>query len=160
MGFFDSLNPATWVKAGAEVVAGVIKEPLNEWQKRKTVKAQAKADLERIGAETDKAVALGKLEAAKQGQVIESDWDMRAQEQAKNSWKDEFLMILLFFPVGALFVCSMFFPERVENVIRAVTALNKFPVWYQIILWGVIAFVFGLRWLIQPLVNKFGGKKS
>jgi hypothetical protein len=151
MGLLD--NPVTDVIKG---LFGIVTDPIKEWSKRKTVKAEGKMEVEKINALAEVAKSNYNLEMAKTGQKIEADWDLNAQNQAKNSWKDEVLMVLLFFPVASLFICSMFYPEKVEVVISSVKALDEFPLWYQIILWGVVAFVFGLRWLIQPLVNKMG----
>ncbi len=96
-----------WVTAIKETVGGIFNlaaEPIKGWQERKTIKATAKMEIEKLNAQAGVAKATAMIEMAKTGQAIESDWDARAQEQAKFSWKDEVLMLLLFFPVGVLFL--------------------------------------------------------
>lgn len=150
-----------WYKALSNAASGVveiIKAPVKGWQERKTIRAKADMDVAVKEAEAKVAQAQTKIEMAKKGQVIEADWDSRAQEQAKFSWKDEALMLLLFFPVGVLFA-SAFLPSRYQTqIITAVKALNQFPTWYVVMLLGIVASVFGLRWLIGPLVRKMTNK--
>ncbi len=146
-----------WVTAIKESVQGVFslaKAPIEGWQKRKTIKAQAETDIAKLHAEAEVTQAQAMVEMAKKGQLIEADWDTRAQEQAKFSWKDEALLLLLFFPVGVLFI-SAFLPEKYQyQIIEAVKALEQFPTWYVVMRLGIVASVFGLRWLIGPLVQK------
>jgi len=151
-----------WATAIKETIGGafgIIKEPLVEWQKRKTIKAQAATEVEKLYATATVKKAEALVEMAKQGQAIEADWDARAQEQAKFSWKDEALMLLLFFPVLIIFI-SPFIPGKYQDrIIDAVAALEKFPMWYVVMLLGIVSSVFGLRWLIAPIVQKMNAKK-
>jgi cation transport ATPase len=140
-------------------ITDIVKEPIKGWQERKTLKAKTDSEVARIEANARVADAQTRLEMAKRGQQITADWDARAQEQAKYSWKDEALMLILFFPVMMLFL-SAFLPEGFQDrIIASVTALEKFPQWYVVMLLGIVASVFGLRWLIMPLVQKFSTKK-
>ncbi|PWW83069.1 hypothetical protein CR164_00455 [Prosthecochloris marina] len=138
-----SIWPA--IKAGFGSIISPIAEPFKIAQERKKEAIILDKEIQKINAEA-------RREAARNGQVEQKDWDRIALENSAKSWKDEVLMILMYFPVGALFVCAMFWPEKVPIIKEAVSALEDFPVWYQIILWGILAFVFGLRWLIQPLI--------
>lgn len=127
-------------------VAGVITEPIK-------INSERKKEVALLDKEIEKINANAKLEAAKQGAVTTADWDKTALDNSGRSWKDEFLMLVLYSPVIGLFLTSMFFPDGVPSVIGAVVALNEFPLWYQILLWGILAHVFGLRWLVEPLVK-------
>ncbi|MBT3178939.1 MAG: hypothetical protein HOG03_11645 [Desulfobacula sp.] len=150
-----------WITAIQETIGGafgIIKEPIVEWQKRKTIKAQAATEVEKLYAMAAVKKAEVVVEMAKQGQAIEADWDAKAQEQAKFSWKDEALMLLLFFPVLIIFISPFIPGEYQEKIIDAVAALEKFPTWYVVMLLGIVASVFGLRWLIAPLVQKMNAK--
>ena len=141
---------------------GIIKEPIVEWQRRKTIKAEAVTVIEKLHAEAELSRAKVTLEMAKKGQKIEADWDSRAQEQMKYSWKDEILMLILYFPVVTLFL-SAFTPEEYgfqDRIIESVKALEEFPMWYVVILLGIVATVFALRWLIAPLVQSKLFKKK
>ena len=145
-------------------VADVIKKPLAEWQRRKTIQVEAATEVSKIEAQAKVANANAKLELAKKGQQITADWDSRAQDSMKTSWKDEFLLLLLFLPVTGLFIAA-FLPSEYGaavqmRMIAAVETLEKFPLWYTVILLGIVAAVFGLRWLVGPLVNKMQNKKK
>jgi uncharacterized membrane protein len=148
----------TWWKELVGGAFGIIKEPVVEWQKRKTVKLKARMEVEKLLAEAEIEKARAKVEMAKNNQLIEADWDARAQEQAKFSFKDEILMLVLFSPVGILFV-SAFMPEGFQiRIIEGVNALDQFPTWYVVLLIGITASVFGLRWLVTPVVKKLNKK--
>jgi hypothetical protein len=144
-----------------KTVGGIITEPIKGWQERKTLKAQTKSAVEKLNAEAQVEGAKAKLELIKQGKQIEADWDSRAQEQMKFSKKDEVLMTILFFPVILLFLSALCPDDwRLQDrVINSVNALEEFPLWYVVLLCGIVAAVFGLRWLIAPLVTKMMSKK-
>ena len=144
-----------------KAVGGIVLEPIKGWQARKTIKVTAQTEVEKLNAQASVENAKAKVEMAKNGQIIEADWDTRAQEQMKFSKKDEILMFIIFFPVVLLFL-SAFFPNPAfqERVIRSVNALEEFPLWYVVLLLGIVAAVFGLRWLIAPLVTRMFSKKS
>lgn len=85
-------------------IADVVKTPLAEWQRRKTIKTEADIEVAKIEAKAKVANANVKLEIAKNGQQITAGWDSKAQDAMKTSWKDEFLLVLLFLPVMGLFL--------------------------------------------------------
>ena len=125
-----------------------VAKPVQEWQRRKTIKAEGDLELKRMNAE-----AL--IEAAKNGQKIEADWDKRVQEQMRNTWKDEVLMLVFVVP----FVCC-FIPEAQPYIERGFTFLDAHtPTWYVVILLGIVAATFGLRWLVAPIVGRMMNKK-
>ena len=81
----------------------------------------------------------------------ERDWDQEALRQAQYSWKDEFITLIMFSPL----VVAWFDSERAMEWIKFVTGL---PIWYQIIIAGIVAASFGLRWLFKnKLTNGFKG---
>lgn len=69
----------------------------------------------------------------------EQDWDLEAQKAARYSWKDEFITIIWFAPL----VVAWFEPEKAMKWVQFVA---KMPLWYQIVLFGIVAASFGLRW--------------
>lgn len=145
------------IKAGLGSIISPIAEPFKIAQERKKEEVILDKEIQKINAEA-------RREAARNGQIEQKDWDRIALENSARSWKDEVLMILMYSPVAALFICAMFWPEKVPVIKEAVRSLEDFPVWYQLILWGILAFVFGLRWLIQPLIawleKRHGGKTT
>ena len=79
----------------------------------------------------------------------ERDWDQEALRQAQYSWKDELITIIMFAPL----VVAWFNKDAAMAWVKFVTEL---PVWYQIILSGIVAASFGLRWLFKnKLANGF-----
>lgn len=141
MSWLSKLNPIN-------LVGDIIKEPLLEWQKRKTIKQEADSKVVVLEAEAKVEKAKASIELAKQGQQIEGDYDKRAQDNMRTSWKDEYLTILVFAPAIMAFI-----PKTQELAEKGFKILEDLPLWYRISILGIIAAVFGLRWLIAPLVK-------
>jgi hypothetical protein len=154
MSFWSLFNPVEAVKSLIELA----RKPIDGWQERKTLKAVTQAEVDKLEAQAIVEKAKASVELAKTGQIIESDWDKRAQEQMTRSWKDEVLMLLLFLPVAVMFMAAIFGNDAlIDRMIKVVKALEEFPVWYVVILLGIVASVFALRWLVAPLVaGRFG----
>lgn len=143
-----------WLKELFAATFSIIKEPIVQWGERKSVALKGKMEVEKLTAEAAVTKAMVMIEMIKAGQTAEIDWDARAQEDAKTSWKDEVLMLLLFSPVGMLFI-SAFLPQEIQDkIISGVNALEQFPTWYIILLVGIVASVYGLRWLVKPILSK------
>ena len=134
----------SWLTTILEPIANIVKEPIVEWQKRKTLEV-AQVDKAR---EREHELNLKKIdvatELAKQGQKIEADWDTNAQQDMKTSWKDEYLTILFSVPLVLAFI-----PQTQEAVLKGFETLGKTPDWYMMLLTGIVAGVFGLRWLVN-----------
>jgi len=141
MSWLSKLNPIN-------LVGDIIKEPLLEWQKRKTIKQEADSKVVVLEAEAKIEKAKASIELAKQGRQIEVDYDKRAQDNMRTSWKDEYLTILIFTPAIMVFI-----PKTQELAEKGFKILEDLPLWYRISILGIIAAVFGLRWLIAPLVK-------
>jgi hypothetical protein len=133
-----------WLASIFSPIADLIKEPLVEWQKRKTLEvAQVDKQLDRQHELNLKKVDVA-TELAKQGMQIEANWDTNAQQDMKTSWKDEYLTILFSIPL-----ILAFFPQTQEAVLKGFETLNKTPDWYMMLVTGIVAGVFGLRWLVS-----------
>lgn len=133
-----------WFSTILEPIVGIIKEPIVEWQKRKTLEVE---NVEKAN-ERNHTLNLKKMdiaqELAKQGQQIEADWDTNAQQDMKTSWKDEYLVILFSLPLILAFV-----PDTQQAILNGFATLDKTPDWYMMLVMGIVASVFGLRWLIS-----------
>lgn len=133
----------SWFSTILEPIVNLVKEPIVEWQKRKTI------EVENESKERDRQHELNlkkidiAFELAKQGQQIEADWDTNAQQDMKTSWKDEFYVILFSIPLVMAFI-----PGMQDIVLKGFETLNKTPDWYMLLVTGIVASVFGLRWLI------------
>ncbi|WP_456390573.1 hypothetical protein [Hydrogenimonas sp.] len=130
-------------------IADAVAKPMMEWQKRKTLKAELEAKLLEKEAEAKLKMIDARVELAKQGQRIEADWDINAQKQMQNSWKDEYLLFLLTLPIIGSFI-----PTVQDYVVTGWGYVGKAPEWYVVSFLGIVAATFGLRWLIRPLIER------
>ena len=134
----------SWFSAILEPIVNVVKEPIVEWQKRKTIEVENESkERDRQHELNLKKVDIA-FELAKQGQQIEADWDTNAQQDMKTSWKDEFYVILFSIPLIMAFI-----PDMQDIVLKGFETLNKTPDWYMLLVTGIVASVFGLRWLVS-----------
>jgi hypothetical protein len=129
-----------------EPIFGIIKEPVVEWQKRKTLVVE---NNEKV-AERDHEIRVKKvdvaLELAKQGKSVEAEWDKEAQQQMKTSWKDEWFVILFSIPL-----VSAFIPELQPYILKGFETLEKTPDWYMWLVVGIVSATFGLRWMFGKI---------
>ncbi len=94
----------------------------------------------KYGAETARYQAQAK---------IEGDWDQEALRQSQYSWKDELITLVIFAPL----IVAWFDEVKAMAWVKFVSEL---PVWYQVIMTGIVAASFGLRWLFKnKLSNGF-----
>lgn len=100
-----------------------------------------------------------KKEEAKQAYLMyqargETEWDNQAMEASKYSWKDELITLIWFSPL----VVAWFYPER---ALQWITFVGALPVFYQIIMFGIVSASFGLRWYFKQtnLSNIIKGSK-
>ena len=134
----------SWFSTILEPIVNLVKEPIVEWQKRKTIEVDNESkERDRQHELNLKKVDIA-FELAKQGQQIEADWDTNAQQDMKTSWKDEFYVILFSIPLIMAFI-----PDMQDIVLKGFETLNKTPDWYMLLVTGIVASVFGLRWLIS-----------
>lgn len=104
-----------------EVVKGVVD----------TRKAKAMQKITKINAETSL------MEKKIRGEI---DWDIQAQKNSADSWKDEYLTIIFSIP---LILC--FIPSTVEYVVMGFEALSYCPDWYFYTLGIIVSASFGIR---------------
>jgi len=105
-----------------------------------TKKAKAKQKLVKIEAETSL------MEKQIAGEI---EWDVAAQKNSGDSWKDEYLTILFSIP---LLLC--FLPFTVDYVERGFQALALTPDWYKYTLGVIVSASFGIKG-----ASKMFGKK-
>ena len=98
--------------------------------------------LERAKANTEMKVAEAKARATvmEKQATGESDWDLEAIRGARNSWKDEWLVILFSIPLILAFI-----PKMELVVLNGFTVLEQMPEWYQYSLGVIVASSFGVR---------------
>lgn len=81
--------------------------------------------------------------------LAERDWDMEALKASQRSWKDEFIIVLWFSPFIMLFI-----PPLQPFAIAGFKALAVVPYGYWLVIFGIVAQAFGLRWLFQKKIEK------
>jgi len=137
-------------------IGSLVSKPLETWQRRKLLKEESRAELEKIDAETNKAIALGKLEMAKQGQQQDYDLDRVATENMNNSFKDELILIVFLTPM-----VLAFHPDMVDHVLAGFEVIKQMPTWYVALIVGMVVVIYGMRgllkaYLTRTVVNKAG----
>jgi len=112
-------------------------EAIGEWQRRKTLRAEMRAEIE---------VAKAKAEIARWEALAraEADWDTEALRQSQFSWKDEWFVVLLSAPFIASFV-----PGLQDHVLLGWDYVARAPGWYQWSFLGAVIAAFGLRWMVR-----------
>lgn len=102
---------------------------------------------------TKQAKALAEIKFRQKLAESEADWDLVAQQQAANSWKDELITIVWFSPL----IVAWFEPERADHWVQWVGDL---PPFYQFGMFGIISASFGLRWFFKQQGFKLQGAKK
>ena len=112
------------------------------WLERKKIKAQGKIRIEQ--AKVDAAL--------KRGQA-EDQWDVEMAKASSNSWKDEWLTILVSIPLIMAFIND----ETRRIVTEGFEALTGMPPWYQYAIGIVFAASFGIK-KASDIIGKWKSK--
>lgn len=108
----------------------------------------------KVESEAKVMVARAEAEVARLGraQDAEINWDNNAVSQMSGSWKDEYLTLLLSFPIILAFMGDWGRKAASEGF----EAISTVPEWYMVSFMTTIAASFGVR----ALVDRFGfGRK-
>ena len=134
-----------------EPLTSIVKEPLVEWQKRKTLEvAQVDKELEREHELNVKKIEVN-YELAKNGMNIAANSDITSQKAMKTTYKDEWFVALFSIPLILAFV-----PEYQGVVLKGFDTLSKTPDWYMWLVTGMVSATFGLRFMFNKI--NFKGK--
>ena len=99
----------------------------------KADKASANAKLKLVEAESKAAILMSK-------ETSTADWERIMAESTKNSWKDEFITIVVMIPVILCFVPGL------ENVVKnGFDRLAELPEWYTWLVFAVCSAAVGIR---------------
>jgi hypothetical protein len=124
--------------------------------KQEETQAKATARLVEIQADSDikvaKATALTKM--AEAGQTQNYDLDRLAMEQMTKSWKDEVLLLVFLAPMIMAFI-----PNMDVYALAGFEVINKMPDWYQYIIIGMVVVIYGMRGLLEKIIDKKVGMK-
>ena len=86
------------------------------------------------------AVKITKAEIKKKQLTGKIDWEQSAIEVSKDSWKDEFALVVLLAPAILVFI-----PGMREYVQSGFEVLATLPDWYQYLLYIAISASFGIK---------------
>ena len=119
--------------------------------KQDEAKAKAEAAIVGIQAEADikKAKALSATKLAESGQAQNYDLDRMAMEQMGKSWKDELILIIFLAPMVMAFI-----PGMDGYALAGFTVISKMPEWYQYIIIGMVVVIYGMRGMLEKLLDK------
>ena len=121
----------------ANIAGNWVDGKVEETKAKATVKVEkAKAD-----AEVQKRVATGEI-----------DWEANMADATKDSWKDEFALVVLLLPSILVFI-----PSLTEHVKAGFEVLNTLPDWYQYLLFIAVSSSFGIKGA-DKLMNLRGKK--
>ena len=124
--------------------------------KQEETQARATARLVAIQADSDikvaKATAITKM--AEAGQTQNYDLDRLAMEQMTKSWKDEVLLLVFLAPMIMAFI-----PNMDIYALAGFEVIDKMPDWYQYIIIGMVVVIYGMRGLLEKIIDKKVGMK-
>jgi hypothetical protein len=120
---------AVWIPA---LISGV-SELFRSWMDAKKAKHQAEIKFQEKLAEA------------------EATWDLVALRQAQFSWKDELITLVVFGPL-----IMAWNPDWRAGVMEWVAFVQALPLWYQVLIFGITAASFGLRWFFKQQNFKIG----
>ena len=132
---------------------GIGKNALQASSKRK----QSRLDSE---LKVTEAVANAKVKRVNSNTDSDSEMDSESIRQQKNSWKDEFLLILFYMPIVCVVVTPFIICYKLnkwellnEEMAKSWDSLNNLPDWYPYVLFGIFISVYGFRSFARKLLD-------
>ena len=124
--------------------------------KQEEAKAKAEAAIVGIQAEADikKAKAISATKRAEAGQEQNYDLDRMAMEQMNKSWKDELILVIFLAPMVLAFI-----PGMDKYALAGFEVIQKMPEWYQYIIIGMVVVIYGMRGMLEKIIDKKVGLK-
>ena len=99
------------------------------------------------------AQVMSQIQFIQNAQLAEQQWDNTAQNNAGNSWKDEFYVLLFSFPLIGAFV-----PGLQPYVEEGFKNLDDMPTYYQAFLATAVGASFGYKAVAKPFIQKLTNK--
>lgn len=116
-----------------KMLLGPVANIAGNWVEGKVEETKAKAAVKvekaKADAEVQKRIATGEI-----------DWEANMADATKDSWKDEFALVVLLLPSILVFI-----PSLTEHVKAGFEVLNTLPDWYQYLLFIAVSSSFGIK---------------
>jgi len=117
-----------------------------------------KQEIKKVEVEANKEVIVARAKATinRLQRESEQDFDLNrmAVENMKNSWKDDFILIIITMPFIMLFI-----PEYQAIAINGLEAMDiNTPIWYQIMVISIFLSIYGLRDILKVVLQLIIGK--
>lgn len=103
--------------------------------------------------EADVAIQKKRTEIAMTTATLEGQWDLEQAQASENSWKDEWLTLLVSIPLILAFISD----DGREAVRQGFDALATMPDWYRWAVGIVFAASFGVKKAVT-LIGKWNGR--
>ena len=116
---------------------GPIANLAGSWFDAKSQAQAASAKLKLTEAEAKAKIMLSK-------ETSVADWERIMAQGSQSSWKDEWFVLLFSVPLVLAFV-----PSMQPYVLAGFATLEQTPDWYMLLVSGIVAATFGLRWLLN-----------
>lgn len=116
-----------------KMLLGPVASIAGNWVEGKVEETKAKAAVKvekaKADAEVQKRIATGDI-----------DWEANMADATKDSWKDEFALVVLLLPSILVFI-----PSLTDHVKAGFDVLNELPEWYQYLLFIAVSASFGVK---------------
>jgi len=130
-----------------------IKQLLLNYLEKQEKKKAVEQERQDVIATREHEITLKKLDVAvkmaEEGKTVSISGDdtlndKMSIEQMEKSWKDEFIMVILFVPIIFSFI-----PFSQDSTLKGFEILNGVPEWYMLLVGGVTVAIYGLRGVIR-----------
>jgi cation transport ATPase len=108
--------------------------------KQKVAQAKTEAEITTIKAQADR-------QASAQDQNY--DLDRLAMENMSKSWKDEVILAVFLAPMVMAFI-----PGFESYALAGFGVMAQMPQWYQYIIIGMVVVIYGMRGLLEKVLEK------
>lgn len=120
----------------SKVLSGLAAPVLDYFKQRQ----QIKADAARQEREIKEATVKRQVALIEQGLHADMQWELLMAEQAKTSWKDEYVLVLLSIPLILVFI-----PATAPYVLTGFSILDQTPQWYRWLILMIFTAIYGIR---------------
>ena len=81
--------------------------------------------------------------------------DRLSMEQMEKGWKDEFILLILFFPLIVSFI-----PVIQDATMKGFEIMKTVPDWYMYLIVAIVVVVYGLRNMLKFIISHKAANKS